>query len=512
MLVVVILLAVCLMTYQSYALWVINLSGQENIVEAGCFEVTYEELSTSISLKNTYPMSDARGLTTSPYTFKIKNNCTIDSKFNVTLNTVTTNGITKDKIKYAIVESGVSATSGINLGSVTNINTDTTGLLVENLDESIIIRSGALKQNEEKTYNLYLWLDEAAGNEVMGKTFTASVNVISAATVIKGASEETKAYLISKATNNELIEDDTTEKNLRYVGANPNNYVTFNNELWRIVGLMNNVDDGTGEKHSRIKLVRAESIGDYSWFSSLTSVNEGRGINEWSQSEVMKLLNPGYEEESVGGSLYWNNQSGTCYNGENKVTAACDFTSLGLNEDAKMMIGDAIWHTGSNYPPSFDVNFNEFSASDFYELERSSNVRKYCTSGTLCNDNIPRTTSWVGKVGLIYPSDYGYATKGGVTTDHNTCLNTIMYEWGNAAISDCKTNDWLFKQNAATITPANGWGSGFQIYYLGSSGNVEDGYASSALAIFPSVYLSKQVRISSGVGSVDDPFLIRLEA
>ena len=88
---VVICLAICLMTYQSYALWVVNLKGEENIVETGCFSISFTELSSSISLSITYPMSDERALTQTPYSFKIKNTCSIASSYLVTLNTLTTN-------------------------------------------------------------------------------------------------------------------------------------------------------------------------------------------------------------------------------------------------------------------------------------------------------------------------------------------------------------------------------------------------------------------------------------
>ena len=69
---------------------------------------------------------------------------------------------------------------------------------------------------------------------------------------------------------NTLAYDGTTDNNLRYVGANPCNYVTFNGETagWRIVGVMNNIDDGTGKKETRLKLIRTEILGGYSWDTS----------------------------------------------------------------------------------------------------------------------------------------------------------------------------------------------------------------------------------------------------
>ena len=176
-------IGICLMAYQSYALWVASYTGGENIVEVGCFSVEFEELSSSVELHNTYPVSDQKGLSATPYTFKITNTCTNDAAYNVTLNTLTTNTMQKNWLKYAIYKSTESKPStGTNLGTINNFNTATEELQITNLDESIIIASGNLKQNESETYNFYLWMDEATGNEAMNTKFEGSINVISTAT------------------------------------------------------------------------------------------------------------------------------------------------------------------------------------------------------------------------------------------------------------------------------------------------------------------------------------------
>ena len=80
--------------------------------------------------------------------------------------------------------------------------------------------------------------------------------------------------------------------------------------LWRIIGVF----DG------KLRIMRDESIGNYSWDTSASDINNGMGINEWSQADLMKLLNLGYDSELIGGSLWYNHQSGTCYNGQNNST------------------------------------------------------------------------------------------------------------------------------------------------------------------------------------------------
>ena len=310
-----------------------------------------------------------------------------------------------------------------------------------------------------------------------------------------------------------LAYDGTSDNKLRYVGSNPCNYVKIDNEIWRIIGLMNNIDDGTGKKETRIKLIRNEAIGTYSWDSSESSVNSGYGVNEWSQADLMKLLNPGYESESVGGSLYYNNSSGNCYYAENNATKACDFTTTGLKTNLKNLVGNTLWHTGSQGTNSSSLT------SSFYTYERSSNTGKICTSGTYCNDTVTRKTTWNGKIGLMYPSDYGYATSGGSTSNRTSCLGKELSNWNSSSFSDCKNNDWLYNSSnwQWTISPvADSSRSAIAAFVVYNEGHVSSNFASIVNGVFadnqsavrPSVYLIPSTSILGGEGTLENPYEI----
>ena len=505
--IILLLMVGCFMTYQSYALYVANLSGNDNNLNIGCFAIEFSESSSSISLDNTYPISDTKGLTIAPYTFTITNKCTTAASYSVILSSLTTNGIGDNNIKYAIYET-TKPSSGTLLTSATSY-TDTSNLAnVKNRKNSYQVATGGLKGASEengtggsKTYNLILWLDEATGNDAMGKTFSASVNIVS-------AGGEYTPTAVEKIT--ELAQTDTTNLatdeagNVRYIGADPNNYVSFDGDIWRIIGVMKNVDDGSGNKEDRVKIIRSTSIGNYSWDTSETSINSGYGVNEWSQADLMKLLNPGYESETVGGSLYWNNQSGTCYSGKNNGTTSCNFTSTGIKEKLKNMLGNAVWNTGSN---GTEATYNSITTSKFYELERSTNTGKICTNKYHCNDTVARTTTWTGKIGLMYPSDYGYATSGGSGADRATCLNTYLSIWSRN--SDCYNNDWLFNSFTQwTLSPCAASNSAERMYPVYYSGEVDHHDASNPMLVRPAGYLTSNVKISSGTGSESDPFIL----
>ena len=304
-----------------------------------------------------------------------------------------------------------------------------------------------------------------------------------------------------------LAQTDTTNLavddygNTRYIGKDPNNYVTFDGDIWRIIGVMKDIDDGSGNKEDRVKIIRSTSIGNYSWDTCSNLMNGGIRVNEWSQADVMKLLNPGYESESVGGSLYWNNQSGTCYYLRSNSTTSCDFTSTGIKDKLKNMIGNAVWNTGA---PTTSKQI----ASKWYTEERGTRNGKICTGGYFCDDAIDRTTTWTGKVGLMYPSDYGYATSGGSGADRATCLNTTLDSWDDSSVSDCKNNNWLFDNSTyqLTLTPSAQSSSAAEVFDLRPSGLVS--LAGDYGGVRPVGYLLSNTSIQSGDGSLENPFIL----
>ena len=366
-----------------------------------------------------------------------------------------------------------------------------------------VLTSLSIKANTTDTYKLTVTYKETDKDQSadMKKTFSG---------IIEGSLKEcTLAGYVS-----ELATTDTTNLaiddygNTRYIGKDPNNYVSFDGDIWRIIGVMKDVDDGTGNKEDRVKIIRSTSIGAYSWDTSESSINNGWGVNEWSQAGLMKLLNPGYESESVGGSLYWNNKSGTCYSGSNNSTTSCNFTSTGIKDKLKNMLGNAVWNTGSQGTASWDSSSGGLT-KHFYTYERSTNTGKICTGGRWCNDTVARTTTWTGKIGLMYPSDYGYATSGGSVADRATCLNKELYNWNDSSVSDCSNNDWLLSGNQRTLSPLAHSSYANFVFYVGSSGYIRNNIAYTTLGVRPVGYLLPSVGIESGDGSSGNPFILK---
>ncbi|MBR1748175.1 MAG: hypothetical protein IJ743_00095 [Bacilli bacterium] len=461
----------------------------------------------------------------------------------MTINPLKSNTLTKDKIKYAIYKSTeTKPTSGINLGTVTDVNTDLSSFSnASAIDESLIVSEGYLKgattnggnDGESVTYILYLWMDENDTLADKNKTFEASVYVSNVAKKVPPTAAETILGLVPDAdpTDTSEIDNGTDESgctntlayddfgNLRYTGANPCNFVTFNEEDagWRIIGVFDN----------QIKLIRKESIGLFPWDAS--DVNKGYGINQWGESgdykgaDLMKLLNPGYENnmenvyhidvlhntiydglQLVNNSLYWNRKNGTYYNTYRRKSSTCNFSSSGLTDTTKEMIDNHIWNLGSNDGTIYV--FNNIKVKPLYELERSNNFGKICNGGEGCNDTVDRTLTWEGYVGLMYPSDYGYAV-GGEVRD-NCIVNTNLYNYNT---NNCNMNDWiLYSDNQWTITPFAHSSSAMNVFFVDSNGTVQGTSAVNEYAVRPTVFLKSNV-VMSGSGTPTNPYVLSLE-
>ena len=497
----VLLIGVVAIIGVSYALWSLNLiqTGQNDIASS-CFNITFTE-KNNISLQKAYPILDEDGKKLTPYEFTITNTCDSYASFNVNLEVLNTTTLTNnDAVKVMISSKTGDTETEINTNLLSSYKTTTKTL--DNAKTSFNLTTGYLNAKESKTYTLRLWLDENVDMNTKGvqnAKFSSKVVVTTSyaeeipksasetiTTLVSGANKSsTDVYTVPNKTSDSctytLAYDGTSDNNLRYVGANPCNYVTFNGEKagWRIIGILNTPEG------QRMKLIRTNSLGNYSWdnkASGTGSSTSSYGSNDWTDSTLKEVLNNG---------AYYNKTSGTCPSGQNGATTSCDFTSNGLTEAAKNQIDPITWKLGGT--ASYDSSSNGL-ASHWYTYERGTTV------------STGRPTEWPGKVGLMYPSDYGYATSGGSTSNRTSCLAKELYNWDSS--SDCKNNDWLLDSNnwQWTIAPTSSGSNG--VFGVVNRGYVLNSTAHTRGAVRPSVYLISKTSILGGEGTLENPYEI----
>ena len=164
----------------SFAWFRLYLSQTENntIASRTCFNTTLTEDTSKISLTDAFPIIDEDGLKQTPFTFTIKNNCnsyvkvyiTIDSTYRESTNT----SYLKDNyMKVNISPKGTTTGKSVILGSQTLTD-------LENNRKGYIIINTGLKANEEKSYDLRIWMDSAVTTEQgLNKNWSGKIVVVS---------------------------------------------------------------------------------------------------------------------------------------------------------------------------------------------------------------------------------------------------------------------------------------------------------------------------------------------
>ena len=287
-----------------------------------------------------------------------------------------------------------------------------------------------------------------------------------------------------------LKKDNTSDENIRYYGSNPNNYVSFNNELWRIIGVFGN----------NVKLVRSEKLGDLSWDSSESTINSGYGINQWGESthEDGSYYEGADLQVYLNKMYYGGDTTITCYGGINNQTTTCPTNTL--DETSKSLIDNHIWNTGA-------IVYNTRTDTlAFYNAERGTVNGKICTSGKMCNDTVERKTTWPGYIGLPYATDYAYASS---ESDCNT--NMVKQDSGNAYI--CKNNNWMQRgSDTWYLSPFANISYADSVWYVRSDGRVNFNNAADGGVVFPTIYLKSNILIESGKGTSSDPYILKAGA
>jgi len=336
-------------------------------------------------------------------------------------------------------------------------------IVIENIGTSIKPKySYSISLEDEKGYCInYVSEDELSNDDVKKNSYNIALNLNdSAVSIIEGLA----------LSNSSEIQTDN-DGNLRYYGKTPKNYVTFNNEKagWRILGVIT-VD---GEK--KLKLVRNESIGTFSWDNknASTGASTAFGSNDWNDARLMKLLNPGYESETQGGSLYWNRIGGNCYYDQGNKTRECDFSGIGLTPEAQSMIVKSTFNVGG-------TSVVKLTASEMYDTEK--------------------VESWEGYVGILSASDYGYASNLSLCTD-------TLYNYDTD--TNCVSMNYLSKSYMEWFLNYNDSTSDMSLRRMVSGYVNHRANTYLAYDVRPVVYLDSSVKfIGVSDGSSESPFVL----
>ena len=467
---------ILIITGVTYSLYEILFTGRkEQVIDAGGIVFKYNETSDGLILDNNSILNDTDGKSQEKYfDFEISltsnKNTSINYIIAIDENDIST--LTNDKVKvYLTNQDNIEIVSPI---SISQLEVDA------NKNNYKKLYNKQINQGEKHLYRLRTWIDDTKdlytstsndGNhtlEMKDVIYKFKVNVYTVVnneeTIITGADtlikltdnkDNSGLYTITHPKDSTLqigATEDITE--YRYRGASPKNYVSFNGETWRIIGVFP-VDDGTGKIENKIKLIRNASVGTQFWNS--TQVSSTSSYNNWTRATLKTYLN----------TTYYNTLS---------------------NIDEQSMIGNAKYYLGG-YTQSTGI-----SKDMMYQYERKISGSNTYYYGT--NPN-----SWTGKIGLMYISDYGYAAS-------DTCTSNL------SSYNDetCTSNNWLYniKKNEWLLPQRSNYSG--DVFNIDADGLVGFNSASNNnYAVRPTLYLKYNVQISSGDGTSSNPYKFTLD-
>ena len=317
-------------------------------------------------------------------------------------------------------------------------------------------------------------------NEEWGINIRNATKKIKCGVYFKKLVRLTEQITTLASTDTTNFASDDPDNNIRYIGASPNNYVYFNCsdysnqsdstcEKWRIIGVFKNMTKEDGTKEDLVKIIRNDFIDNILWdnhsytTSGKYSFEIRQDQNDWPTATLQTTLNGEY------------------YNGTYATGAL-------KNDTTRNAVESVVWNLGGSD--------DGMTVSTHYAAERGTTVYS------------EHATTWTGRIALMYPSDYGYATSGNSTTDRATCLSKELSNWHKA--SDCYSNDYLFNNgyNQWTLTPlSSNINYGASVYY---DGRVWFANVFSAYGVRPTAFLKSNISISSGDGSSTTPYNLKI--
>ncbi len=271
-------------------------------------------------------------------------------------------------------------------------------------------------------------------------------------------------YIMGLVGTTQGIGQLVNENGYRYEGKNPNNYIWFNNEYWRIIGVFDSTSHGQSEKNM-VKIIRDDVLSGLAWDKS--------DKNDWSTASLNLLLNGAYYSAKDGIN------SGYCYGLYSTVTGNCNYTKSGIQDGYRGMIANVTWYLGGSSSASS-------TADAFYGYERGSTVY----SG--------RPTTTTEYIGLIYPSDYGYSVLS------SSCARTTNLDSYDS--DTCAGASWLYDGALWTLTPGLSYRQ--NVFFFNNIAKMVQYGARYGYGVRPVLYLDSSVLLYDGDGSLENPYII----
>mgnify|MGYP005756366025 CR=1 FL=1 len=425
----------------SYAWWRLSFAQDKaNTAVSKCFKLELANQANEINLTNMYPITDEEGRKLTPYTFTLKNTCSVSAKYS--LNMEMLEGTTLNSNYLAVL------VNNKDIKLLSSYNTATT--VIDGSTESRTLDTGILAPNGSKDYRISLWMDKSVtlSDDAQNKVFKSKVVVDAVATetaidkIIASVDTTGKCPTINSDGTVNVTGVESTDgyvcsasdaygTSYYYRGNVTNNYVKFADKYWRIIringdGTVRIIYDGTSA-HTNGESSTDRQIGT-SAFNTY-----------WKKDNIQEATN----------SYVYNDNAGVGYMYGNADTIV---EPTGYNSST------AFWNTSTYYIAkeyTFDEVTRTFTLKDPIAVLGSDLTTDYVGYYTMESESSDTSQGYVYKIFGVTAGDssasvkYGYVRYGtsskevAQTNTNDSTMKTYLDNWYKTNISGTENEQYL---------------------------------------------------------------------
>ena len=443
--IIVIVLLLILGIGFSYAWWRYTvIQDKTNVGVSKCFSIELANQANEINLTNMYPITDEEGRKLTPYTFTLKNTCSVSAKYSLNMEMLEGTTLNSNYLAVLVNNKDIKLLSSYNAATT----------VIDGSTESRTLDTGVLQANSSKDYSISIWMDKSVtlADDAQNKVFKSKVVVDAVATetamdkIIASVDTTGKCPTInSDGTVNVTKKEDSDGyicsasdvygTSYYYRGNVTNNYVKFVDKYWRIIringdGTVRVIYDGTS----------AHANGE-----SSTDRHIGRSAFNyyWKKDNV---------QEATNSYVYYDN-AGVGYMYGNRDAIVEDI------EYARYSAYDSFTNTSTYYIAkeyNYDATTDRFTLKDPIAVLGSAMTSDYVGYYTFCSTSASYSSSYeLKKIFGVKAGDskasvkYGYVRYGtsskevAQTNTNDSTIKTYLDNWYKTNISGTENEQYL---------------------------------------------------------------------
>lgn len=425
----------------SYAYWRFTaIQDKTNIGASKCFSIELANQANEINLTNAYPITDAEGRKLTPYTFTLKNTCSMSAKYNLNMEMLSGTTLNSGYVAVLVNNKDIRLLSSYDAATT----------VIDGSTESRTLDTGTLAGNSSKDYSISLWIDEdvTLEDDILNKVFKSKIVIDAVATetamekIIASVDTTGKCPTINSDGTVNVTSDEATDgyvcsasdaygTSYYYRGNVTNNYVKFADKYWRIIringdGTVRVIYDGTSVH------TNGESSTDRQIGTSMFNYY-------WKKDNV---------QETTNSYVYYDNAGvGYMYGNRDAIVESTEYYT------STSFTNTNTYYIAKEY--TYDATTDRFTLKDPIAVLGSVMTSDYVGYYTFGSTSATSSNSYVYKIFGVTADDssasvkYGYVRYGtsskevAQTNTNDSTIKTYLDNWYKTNISGTENEQYL---------------------------------------------------------------------